>query len=314
VGADGIFSTVRAAKLGDDRKSLRYLGLMVVLGIAPCDHPGYSETVCQTLDGATRLYSMPFTRPRAEASARAAAGEEGGAAGEEGPADAALAAVGSGTTMWQLSFPTTEEDARTIAATPQSLREEAIRRCGGWHEPIPSLLRGSDFAHVTGYPCYDRPLLAPERLRGDRDAGSRVTLLGDAAHPMSPFKGQGANQALLDAVLLARAVYDSRIGACAKAWNDGRSNDGRSNDGRSASSAVAGPHGVRTTHDRPLPVALAGYEADMLRRSAVKVKHSAEAAVILHRKEALAKCPGQTRASVARAVLQGKDPTALKHS
>ena len=34
----------------------------------------------------------------------------------------------------------------------------------------------------------------------------RVTLLGDAAHPMTPFKAQGANQALSDAVLLARLL------------------------------------------------------------------------------------------------------------
>eukprot|EP01033_Poteriospumella_lacustris_P023107 gene23107-17496_t len=43
-------------------------------------------------------------------------------------------------------------------------------------------------------------------LRGNDQSqmgAGRVTVLGDACHPMSMFKGQGANQALEDAVLLA---------------------------------------------------------------------------------------------------------------
>ena len=34
----------------------------------------------------------------------------------------------------------------------------------------------------------------------------RVTLLGDAAHPMLPFLGQGAGMAIEDALVLARAL------------------------------------------------------------------------------------------------------------
>ena len=57
---------------------------------------------------------------------------------------------------------------------------------------------------------YDRELLEPEVLRkATTDAGmSRVTLVGDAAHPMTPFKAQGANQAVSDAVLLAETLAD----------------------------------------------------------------------------------------------------------
>jgi len=76
----------------------------------------------------------------------------------------------------------------------------AVRqRFGGWHDPIPALLAATDPAHVLrdDLRCLDTPL--PSYVRG------WVALLGDAAHAMTPNLGQGANQALEDAVVLAAA-------------------------------------------------------------------------------------------------------------
>jgi 2-polyprenyl-6-methoxyphenol hydroxylase-like FAD-dependent oxidoreductase len=62
---------------------------------------------------------------------------------------------------------------------------------------VPGLIRGADA--VFEYPMVDRDPLP-------RWTDGRVTLLGDAAHPMYPIGSNGASQAILDARTLAREV------------------------------------------------------------------------------------------------------------
>ncbi len=222
VGADGIRSSVRKLLIGDEIAPLRYLDCIVILGICPLsvldgiDNSLLdSATVFQTANGNERIYVMPFT---------------------------------ADSVMWQLSFPMPEEEAKILSDKgQQALKEEAIRRTQ-WHDPIPQILKATDEAQISGYPVYDRELLQSELLE---NAGA-VTLIGDAAHPMSPFKGQGANQALLDALALARGI--SKGCKSLLHWKKA---------------------GIRAS-------VLTEFESEMLERSAVKVKDSAEAAQFLH--------------------------------
>ncbi|MEU8046193.1 FAD-dependent monooxygenase [Micromonospora echinofusca] len=68
-------------------------------------------------------------------------------------------------------------------------------RFGRWHDPIPALIAATGTVLRDDLACLDEPLST--YVKG------RVVLTGDAAHAMTPNLGQGANQALEDAVVLA---------------------------------------------------------------------------------------------------------------
>ncbi len=222
VGADGIRSSVRNLLIGEDTTPLRYLGCIVILGICTLEAlEGLdsslldSATVFQTANGHERIYIMPFS---------------------------------TDSVMWQLSFPLPEEEAKALSAKGNTaLKAEACRRAA-WHTPIPQILSSTMVSEVTGYPVYDRGLLEPELLA----EAEQITLIGDAAHPMSPFKGQGANQALLDALSLAR-IISTRCNTKSN-WREA---------------------GIRTS-------VLNEFETEMIERSASKVRDSADAAEFLH--------------------------------
>lgn len=70
---------------------------------------------------------------------------------------------------------------------------------GRWHQPIPAVLEATQPSAVLRHDVVTLPPL-PTFVTG------RVALLGDAAHAMTPDLGQGACQAIEDAVVLAAAL------------------------------------------------------------------------------------------------------------
>ncbi len=77
---------------------------------------------------------------------------------------------------------------------PRGRRADVQELFSSWHEPIPSVIAATP--EILRNDILDRP---PTRTWGR----GRITLLGDAAHPTAPNLGQGACQALEDAVVLA---------------------------------------------------------------------------------------------------------------
>lgn len=124
----------------------------------------------------------------------------------------------------------------------------------GWHPSLLKLIQETPADRLRTRDLFDREPLAetsvgrlPKLSRAWPDG--RVTLVGDAAHPMTPYQGAGGNTSLMDGAWLAAALLR-------------RVRD-------SGHSAVPGQATLA-----PVSAALREYEKEMFIRSAFYVKNS----------------------------------------
>lgn len=185
VAADGIWSSVVASCL-PSAPPPRSLGIRLVLGITEhFEHPLVHERGFYTLDHGHRLFVMPFQGRTPDEPKRF---------------------------MWQLSFASSDG----ASYKGEQLKEQVLQRVQGWHAPVEDMIQSTPNESIWGTLLHDRQ---PEELHKEWVKHCpRLLIVGDAYHAMSPFKGQGANQALTDGLTvgykLAHSPFPSSLKVC----------------------------------------------------------------------------------------------------
>ena len=103
--------------------------------------------------------------------------------------------LGDGRVYWYATKNLREGDRDA----PGQAKRNLMQLFRGWHDPVEALIEATDESAILRNEIYDRDPLP-------RWSENRVTLLGDAAHPMTPNLGQGGCQAIEDAVVLAACL------------------------------------------------------------------------------------------------------------
>ncbi|MET8649681.1 FAD-dependent oxidoreductase [Nocardia aurea] len=116
--------------------------------------------------------------------------------------------AGNGHLQWWFDLPWSPDFVR-----PDSPIDTIRSHFAGWSRPVDRVLAAltDDDLSRSPFPHFRHPI--------PRDWGrGRVTLLGDAAHTMPPTLAQGTNQALLDTMVLRRALASPRTVPRALRW------------------------------------------------------------------------------------------------
>ena len=111
--------------------------------------------------------------------------------------EAGVARAGEREVYWYLSIQASQfDDRRDVMAVAE--------RCAAqFHEPFRAIVRATPREDLRLDELFERDPISPW-------GHGAVTLLGDAAHPMLPHAGQGAAQALEDAVVLGASLHDAQ--------------------------------------------------------------------------------------------------------
>lgn len=202
VGADGIKSVVR--NLMDERvtnndraginlpieKSLKYIGISVIIGLSSSrrPHPLTHNRGFYVVDGSHRLFTMPFVRRRAKATASSSLLTPAYPREDNEQDDD----VEEYLTMWQLSFSGLDEEQAAVLKQQAAadLLQTALHRTAAWFSAVRELLNQTIPTEIWATGLFDRdPMQVSVASAGKKARWSRVTCLGDACHPMSMFKG-----------------------------------------------------------------------------------------------------------------------------
>jgi 2-polyprenyl-6-methoxyphenol hydroxylase-like FAD-dependent oxidoreductase len=85
---------------------------------------------------------------------------------------------------------------------PGSRKNALLKMFHDWHDPIPAVIEATSETDILRNDIYELQHL-------HQWSHEHVTLLGDAAHAMTPNLGQGACQAIEDAVTLADCLKNT---------------------------------------------------------------------------------------------------------
>ncbi|KAI9133944.1 NAD(P)/FAD-dependent oxidoreductase [Acaryochloris sp. CCMEE 5410] len=82
---------------------------------------------------------------------------------------------------------------------PEAAKTQVLQELSKWHSALQELVNLTDAVTIVERPVCE-PMILPQWSNG------RVTLVGDAAHPMAPFLGQGTNTTFEDVWALSTCL------------------------------------------------------------------------------------------------------------
>lgn len=183
IGADGVRSRVRAALFGE--QTPRFTGYVAYRGLVP---------MANLPDGVVDPTSCLST----------------------GPGRSFTRYLVRGGALVNFVGLTERDDWREEGWSIRATVEEMLREYEGWYEDVRTIIRSAPPEGLFKWALFDREPL-PNWTRG------AVTLIGDAAHPMLPFLGQGAAMGIEDGMVIGRAfsAADS-IGEALRRYQEAR--------------------------------------------------------------------------------------------